>query len=301
MLFLVLALLIAGCTQFPTGEVVEEPEIPFGVEDIVKATLPVKPKVEETSKYLAKITVNEGELISLDLDASDPDGDPLTYTFGEPLDENGQWQTKIGDRGEYPVEVMVSDGMLESTNQVLIIVEGINMPPELLPPEQEIQVVEGQSVILDLTARDPDGDDLTWTFGAPFDQSGTWDTKVGDRGTYQASVSVSDGEFIDRVSVTIIVVPANRPPILKVTREITVMEGETVVIEPEVSDPDGDDVEVVYSGWMDSSTKETGFDDAGEWRVTVIATDGIATESQVVRVIVENVNRAPEIKGIIVK
>ena len=45
MLFLVLALLIGGCTQFPTGEVVEEPG-PIGVEEIVKETLPVQPEEE---------------------------------------------------------------------------------------------------------------------------------------------------------------------------------------------------------------------------------------------------------------
>lgn len=301
LLLLVLTLLIVGCAQPPTGEVVYEQETPLGVEDIVKESLPQPEEKPKEEGYLAKITVDEGELVKLDLDAADPDGDALTYTFGEPLDEDGEWQTRLGDRGEYPVDVTVSDGRLETTNQILIIVQGINQPPELVPPDEDIEVVEGQTVVLDLTASDPDGDKLKWTFGAPFDENGVWETEIGDRGTTKATVSVSDGQFSDRISITILVAAANKPPILIVPFELTFKEGETVVIEPEVSDPDGDDVMVTYSGWMDSNEKQTDFDDAGTWRVTVSASDGLMEESQVIRIIVENVNRPPEIKGIIVK
>ena len=50
-----------------------------------------------------------------------------------------------------------------------------------------------------------------------------------------------------------------------------------------------------YSGWMTSATKATDYEDAGEHIVTVKVSDGIAEDSQDVKIIVENVNRAPKI------
>ena len=298
-LVLVLTMLIAGCMEQPIGDAIEIPEGPLGVGDIVKETLPEVEEVEE--EYLARITVSEGELVELDLEASDPDGDDIEYEFGEPLDEQGRWQTEVGDRGEYPVSIMVSDGTLESENMLLIIVEAVNQAPVIVAPEGDIEVTEGQTVVLDLEAQDPDGDELTWVYGAPFDDDGVWETEFGDRGTYKALASVSDGQLSTSIPLTIIVLQGDRPPVLEVPSLIEVKEGDTVFIDPVVSDPDGDEVAVTYSGWMDTNTKITGFDDAGEWRVVVTASDGFMEESQTVKVIVENVNRPPEIKGIIVK
>ncbi len=301
LLMLVLAMFIVGCAKEPTGETVEVPETPIGIEGIIKETLPTVPTSVVEEKYLAKINVNEGELVKLDLEATDPDGDPLTYTFSKPLNEKGEWQTKYGDAGQYPVDVTVSDGKLSSTKKLLIIVNKVNRAPKIIAPSGAIRVVEGQSVVLGLKATDPDGDKLTWSYGEPFSSDGTWKTKFGERGTYNVKVSVTDGVASDSITLNVEVLPGDRPPVLKVPTEITVKEGETVVIEANVSDPDGDQVSVTFSGWMTSDTKKTGYDDAGEYKVTVTVSDGLMEESQVVKVIVENVNRAPEIKGVIVK
>ena len=63
---------------------------------------------EDESVYT--INVMEGDLVKLNLKATDPDGDPLYYTFSEPLNEEGMWQTKKGDGGVYNASVMVTDG-----------------------------------------------------------------------------------------------------------------------------------------------------------------------------------------------
>ena len=42
------------------------------------------------------IEIDETEKLSLGLKTDDPDADVLIYTFTEPLDENGEWQTTYG-------------------------------------------------------------------------------------------------------------------------------------------------------------------------------------------------------------
>ena len=80
-------------------------------------------------KEVAKKIVREGELVKLDLKATDEDGDELTYTFTEPLSEKGEWQTKEGDKGEYTTEITVSDGKSEITKKLLIVVKEVNNEP----------------------------------------------------------------------------------------------------------------------------------------------------------------------------
>ncbi|MBW2971320.1 hypothetical protein KY320_04130 [Candidatus Woesearchaeota archaeon] len=317
-LFLVLAVLVAGCVQTPSGDVVQE-EQPVDITDIIKEALPseekpsaVKEEKEAVEEELpeepeeipegvfARITVDEGELVKLDLDVTDPDGDKLTYSFTKPLDNNGEWQTEEGDAGEYPVTITVSDGKLETKRSILIIVKAINKAPELSQPK-DLTVTEGDKVVLDLDAEDPNGDKLTWTYSKPFNTRGEWQTDAGDKGKYRITVKVSDGSLEDSAAFYVTVLPSNSPPILEIDTQFTVNEGETVRLRPVVSDPDGDEVELVFTGWMTTDTYKTTFDDAGKHKVVVTATDGKLQESKVVWVTVEDVNRPPEIHGLIVK
>jgi len=82
-----------------------EDELPLFTEDIENSGLPTK-------------TVRAGELISFpNLQATDPDGDPITYIFSNPLDEAGTWQTKEGDEGTYKVSITASDGESTTTQE----------------------------------------------------------------------------------------------------------------------------------------------------------------------------------------
>lgn len=305
LLFFLVVIAIVGCTQPPTGQVPEEPVEPVDIGDIVKEALPPAQETEEPttppkSDIFARITVDEGELVKLDLEATDPDGDPIEYSFSSPLDENGEWQTQDGDAGEHEVTITATDGELETVKKILIVVKATNKPPRLVPPG-DITVTERQLVELSISARDPNNDPLTWKYSKPFDATGKWQTQIGDKGKYQVTVEVSDGEFSDSATFFVTVLPGNQPPTIEIDTEITLMEGETVVLEPEVVDPDGDEVEVKYSGWMNSDTYKTTMDDQGLHKVTITASDGQLEESVVVRITVENVNRPPEIHGLIVK
>jgi len=98
----------------------------------------------------------------------------------------------------------------------------------------------------------------------------------------------------------------NRKPLLEDVDDINVMETDTIVIELEASDDDGDDLsyDIDDNRFVQDGnvfTWETTFDDAGESLVTVSVSDGMDVTSQVVAITVENVNRAPVILDIVQK
>src|SRR3989344_7441833 len=107
---------------------------------------------------LLRKEVVEGQKISFpNLKAVDPDGDKLTYKFSKPLIERGEWQTKVGDAGDYKVTIIVSDGKNNASQEVLIKVNPANRAPKI-DVAKELKVKEGELVTLDVRLTDPDGD-----------------------------------------------------------------------------------------------------------------------------------------------
>ncbi len=156
-----------------------------------------------------------------------------------------------------------------------------------------LTVKEGETVELKPKAEDPDGDKLSFSFGKPLDEKGTWVTEIGDAGNYCVEVSVSDGKVTVTDTVKIVVQALNHAPVIEPIGDITVKEGELVSIEVKASDEDGDKLTYTFSGWMESSTYTTNYNDAGEHTVTVEVSDGKASVSEDVTVTVEDVNRPP--------
>ena len=66
------------------------------------------------------IEILEGELVDLEVFASDPDEDELFYVYDPPLDDEGKWQTNYGDYGEYLTKITVSDGIINTIQEVKI-------------------------------------------------------------------------------------------------------------------------------------------------------------------------------------
>jgi len=94
----------------------------------------------------------------------------------------------------------------------------------------------------------------------------------------------------------------NRLPELDEIADVTVKETDTVIIEPNAYDPDGQEMIYTISEPVgDDGVWDTTYDDAGEYSIVVTASDGEDEVSQTVVITVENVNRAPVIKDIIQK
>ncbi|MBU3941962.1 MAG: hypothetical protein KKF74_03545 [Nanoarchaeota archaeon] len=163
----------------------------------------------------------------------------------------------------------------------------------------KIIVKEGELVVLKPESEDPDADTILYTFSEPLDKNGRWQTKKGDAGSYEITVTASDSELTDTQKILLVVESTNNPPVLSPIADITINEGETVSLEPIATDPDGDKVIITYSGWMTEASYTTNYNDAGTHIVTVTASDGIESASQDVIVTVNNINRPPRIVKIV--
>ena len=179
-------------------------------------------------------------------------------------------------------------GEISDVNLIGIAGPNVNLPP-VLNPISDISVNEGDTVTLNPTATDPDGDALTYTYSG-WMTSASYTTNYNDAGVHTVTVSVSDGTLTDSQDVTVTVANTNRPPVLYPISDITVNEGDTVTFTPTVTDPDGGTLWLTYSGWMTSGSYTTNYTDAGVHTVTVTLSDGSLTDSQDVTVTVADAN-----------
>ena len=176
--------------------------------------------------------------------------------------------------------------------------ETIGAAEESAEPTVKLEVNEGELVKLKLAAVDPDRDPLTYKFSKPLNEKGEWQTKIGDAGDYNVNIIVDDGKISTEQDILIVVKAVNMAPVLEIEKEITVDEGEQIKLQPKVSDPDNDKVTIKYSGWMNSATYTTTYEDAGVYTVTVTVSDGKKEVSQNIKVIVNDMNRPPVIESI---
>lgn len=158
------------------------------------------------------------------------------------------------------------------------------------------EVFEGELVSFpNLKATDPDGDTLTYTFSAPLNASGMWQTKEGDAGEYNITITASDGKNEAKKQLVLVVTSKNKVPVITGVEDLTVNEGEAIELKAKATDADGDNVTLSYSGFMTGAKYTATYTDAGKHEVTITAADGKATVTKTITITVNNVNRAPTI------
>ncbi|MBT7902543.1 hypothetical protein HN587_01680 [Candidatus Woesearchaeota archaeon] len=218
--------LIMEPAQEAPVEVVIEPT-PVVVEPVEVESEPVvevSPVSETTSAPVwvpanvgsdkATLTVTEGELVKLNVRANDPDGDELEYTFGNPLDEDGEWQTKEGDQGEYEVDVSVTDGKATTTQEIMVVVLSSNKAP-MIDVLTEITLNEGETITLKPVVSDPDGDYVTVAYSG-WMTTNTKDIGYDEEGEYEVVITANDGNHVVTKTVMVTVEDMNRAPELEV-------------------------------------------------------------------------------------
>lgn len=253
------------------------------------------------------IEVNEGDLVSLKLKAIDEDGDPLTYTFTEPLNESGQWQTTYGDYGEYEITVTVSDNKTETSKKLLLKVNKVNWPP-VLEDLEDIIITETEKAVIEPKAFDEERDSITYTISDPIGNDGVWQTGYDDAGEYEITVTASDQTHIATKTFTLIVEDLNRDPLIESSTpeesSIEIDEGEEIKFSVSATEPDKDPL--TYSWQLDdaqistdsSYTYHADYDSAGTHQIKVDLSDGQSILRRTWDIIVNNVNRPPILEPI---
>jgi hypothetical protein len=151
----------------------------------------------------------ENATVSLQLAASDPDGDPLTY-LADVLPPSLSIDAATGQisgtlmpasQGTYTITVTASDGTLSQSTTFVWTVMPANQPPAVMSPGNQTSRI-ATSIVLPVTAADADGDILTFSAaGLPSalridPHTGViFGTVAALPGSYQVTVSASDGRL----------------------------------------------------------------------------------------------------------
>ncbi|HII00728.1 TPA: hypothetical protein HA351_03445 [Methanosarcinaceae archaeon] len=101
-------------------------------------------------------TVNESELLTIKLSATDPNGDPITYgsnaSFGTLAGDTFTWMPGFMDRGEYHVEFTASDGKMSDSETVTINVNESYVNFSVSKKIEKGAAPDSYSVVLTLTS-----------------------------------------------------------------------------------------------------------------------------------------------------
>jgi len=153
------------------------------------------------------VYLDSGDAVAISCAASDPDNDPLTWTWsstGGKVDGSGpqvRWLSAGTPLGSYTITAKVDDGRggFASSSVSVRVDPKPNHPPTITCSADRTSVFSGEKVHITTNASDPDGDPLTYTWRANAGQivgSGPavdFDTTGLAPGTYTVTVRVDDG------------------------------------------------------------------------------------------------------------
>lgn len=293
-----------------------------------------KPNQPPTLEPVASLTVDELDLVSFMLHASDPNADDvLSYGVvnlpaGASLNSSSgafSWMPDAmqgngpGDQAIYPLTFTATDLDGESAQQAATItVRNKNHAP-VFTPIAPLVVSEGEPVSFDVVATDEDDALPTVTLTSVFPTGASYtaghvswtpDFFQGRTAPYIISFEAADdGALTATLDVSIKVNNFNRPPAFSGLTDKAVNEGQLLEFTVVVNDPDGGPVVVTIDGAPpEGATFNTqsrtfawtpAFNQAGDHVVIFLADDGaggIAT--QAITIQVGNVNRPPVLNAV---
>lgn len=256
--------------------------------------------------------INEGQPLTFTVNATDPEGNPLTYTATnlpmgatfDPVTKTFTWTPAYDQAGSYPnIEFTVTNGLSPVVSEdITITVNNVNRAPVLTSIGNK-SVNEGQTLTFSIATTDPDGDALTYSAtnlptGSTFDpqtRTFSWTPAYGQAGNYpNVEFTVTDDGspmMLAFEDITITVGHVNRAPIFSPVGPQQVLEHNTLTFTVAATDPDGDAVTFSATGMPSGATFNPatglfswtpGYPTAGVYTPTFVATDNgtpVATSS----------------------
>ncbi|MDP2749468.1 MAG: putative Ig domain-containing protein [Nanoarchaeota archaeon] len=298
-------------TEADAGEYLVTITVSDGVSQVSKKVLVVlatRNRAPAIGK-MADVIVSEGEKVSLNPNAVDPDGDALKMTYSGWMTSQ-EYQTKFGDAGDYLVTVTANDGNQKAVQVVKVSVRKANRAP-VLDTFSDVNVQEGDKVTIVPKAYDSDGDKVTVSFSAPFNDQGVWQTKEGDQGAYRINVTAADGNKAVTQTFSLVVKGKNKPPVFASINDQTVNENQPLLpFTVSATDSENDVVTITakdlpLGATFDSRTREfkwtpgydsvTAIEGKKMFTATFEASDGTNKVSYSVTIYVNNQNRPPSL------
>ncbi|HET6404454.1 MAG TPA: PKD domain-containing protein [Candidatus Thermoplasmatota archaeon] len=244
--------------------------------------------------------VAEGETLTFQLTATDPENDPITYSMNRTIEGASlhattgvfTWTPNFAQEGTYYVTFTAHDGVSGSSRSVILSVGDVPLPPVLHPIGPKTGA-ENSFLTFTVSASDPDTPSPTLSAtnlppGAVFQPStGTfgWTPNFTQAGVYVVRFSVTDGTFTIFEDVTITIANVDRPPVLAPFSGGSVLQLSTLAVMLSASDPDGEPISWAVSGPPGMSVQDLGGGSArllwtppigtvGKFQATVLATSG---------------------------
>jgi Ca2+-binding RTX toxin-like protein len=202
----------------------------------------------------ASVTTAEDTPVSIALEGTDPDGDPVTATVttlpAHGTFAGGTYTPDANYHGPDSIEFSVSDGNGGTdTGTITITVTPVEDPP--VATDASVTTAEDTPVSIAPAGTDPDGDTLTVTVTTPPTHGtfvgGTYTPAADYHGPDSIDFNVDDGHGgSDSGTITITVTPVNDPP-TATDASVSVAEDGSVAITPTGTDPDGDSLTVTVT------------------------------------------------------
>jgi len=225
--------------------------------------------------------------------AFDSDEDELAYqwtTTGGNISRNSAvvtW-TAPDTPGTYTISTVVTDGRGGEVTSQLILEARANHPPviENLTAER-MTANRAESIIIECTASDADGDDLAYSWsanGGTFYVNGPITAWMAPEivGTYTITAEVTDDRGGKATMPLTIAVTVNHPPVIEslTAESLVVSQNTSVNIECIATDPDGDQLTYSWEATEGDISGEganiiwTGPDICAMHTITVTVADG---------------------------
>ena len=226
----------------------------------------------------SSLSIAENTTAVVTINASDPDGDSLSYSIsggsdqalftihsstGELVFNTSPDYESPGDSGAdnvYDLQIAVTDGSGSSTLDLGVTVTDVNEAP-VVSTGSSVSVSENTTAVVTVSATDPDaGSVLTYSISGGADQalftinSNTGALEFnnapdyespGDSGAdnmYELQIAVSDGSNSTTWLLEVTVTDVNEAPVVSTGSSVSVSENTTAVVTVSATDPDAGSV-----------------------------------------------------------
>ena len=137
---------------------------------------------------------------------------------------------------------------------ILLLIVLLGLLPATSATTRILHAQEGDYIKIVPEVIDPDNDKIKFTYSAPLDEKGEWQTTFDDAGQYQIEITATDGTEKTIQKLLLIIENRNQAP-FAAQKRITVKETETVDLKKTIIDPDNDPLFYIFNEPFDRSLR----------------------------------------------